>query len=313
MSAPLRWGVLGARSMIYRNAILPAIGRSKGRHTVARAESQGAYEAVVSDPSVDAVYIPLPNGMHLEWIERCAAAGKHVLCEKPLGCKESEAQAAIDACTAAGVTLVEAYMTPHHPRAAAVVDLARSGALGSLRTAHAAFTFPHPNPQDHRFDPRLGGGALLDVGIYVLAPLLAITGRRPDRVYASATANDHGVDVSISARLEWDGDFAASVECSFDAPERQTFEIFGTQAGIDVRDKAYTPGPKDDRFEVLRRDGSRDRIKPGGGDLYLLMLDRFAGVLRGDATPVHTLDDTIRVASTIDRIRAAAGLSPVGV
>ena len=309
---PLRWGVLGARSLIYRQAIVPAVGRSTRRHVVVAAASQGAYDEVLANPEVQAVYVPLPNGLHAEWVERCAAAGKHVLCEKPLGRNAHEAARIITTCADAGVTLLEAYMTPHHPRPAAVVDLARSGGLGTLRVAHAAFTFPHPNPADHRFHPALGGGALLDVGIYVVAPLLAIAGAEPRAVHASAVTTGDGVDVSISARLEWDGGFAAQVVCSFEAPEQQVFTITGTGARLDVADRAFTPGPGDDRITLHHRDGRTEERRTGGADLYLAMLDRFAAVVRGRAEPVHSLTDTLRVATTLDRIRQAAGLALVG-
>ncbi len=307
----MRWGVLGARSMIFRQAIAPAIEASEGRHVVQRAASQGAYERVLDDPAVDAVYLPLPNGLHREWAERAAAAGKHVLCEKPLGRNAAEAEAIIAACASAGVVLMEAYMTPHHPRSAEVVRLAASGELGELLFGHLGFTFPHPNPRDHRFDPVLGGGALLDVGIYTVAPLLAITGQEPEHIDASARTTDRGVDVSISARLRFPGGFAATIECSFEAPDRQTLELVGTRGDLRAG-TAFTPGLADDSFVVTDREGRTVTHRPGGGPLYLLMLDRFAAVVRGEASPVHTLEDTVRVARTLDRIRQAAGLPLVG-
>ena len=139
----------------------------------APARTYQSYASLVEDPEVEAVYVPLPNSLHREWVERAAAAGKHVLCEKPLAPTAADARAMADACAAAGVALLEAYMTPFHPRARAVEALVASGRLGALRFGRAVFTGVLDRPDDHRWRPEMGGGALLDVGIYCVAPLLA--------------------------------------------------------------------------------------------------------------------------------------------
>src|SRR3989475_12428700 len=127
-----------------------------GRFGAARFHS--SYAALLDDPEVEAVYVPLPNSLHREWVERAAAAGKHVLCEKPLAPTPADAEAMAAACAAAGVTLLEAYMTPFHPRAMAIETLVASGRLGALRFARAAFTGVLDRRDDHRWRPEMGGG-----------------------------------------------------------------------------------------------------------------------------------------------------------
>src|SRR5262249_59288357 len=144
------------------------------------------------------------------------------------------------ACERAGVSLGEAYMTPFHPRAAAFEALVASGGLGALRFARAAFTGVLDRRDDHRWRPEMGGGALLDVGIYCLAPLLAAAGRTPARVEASATLAKSGVDVSFAGWLDFGDGFTATIEGSFDAPERQLLELVATQPPVAIH-PAYPP------------------------------------------------------------------------
>jgi len=320
---PLGWGVLGATSQVAQKAVLPAIVASPGARLVAVASARAAdgvgerfgaerayqaYAALLDDPDVEAVYIPLPNSLHREWVERAAAAGKHVLCEKPLAPSAAEANAMATACARVGVRLMEAYMTPFHPRARAIDALVSSGRLGALRFARVAFTGVLDRPDDHRWRPEMGGGCLLDVGIYCVAPLLAATGRPPARVEAAASRATSGVDTSFSGWLEWDGGFTAAIECSFDAPERQSLEIVGTEAAVSV-DRAHTPGTADVAITLRTRDGRTDQMVVGGADPYLAMLEHFAAVVRGAVEPIRSCADSVAVLTVLDRLREAAGLT----
>ena len=318
---PLRWGVLGVSSWVAQTAVLPAIVASPRARLVAVASAGGnpaaatfgaerayrSYAALLEDPAVEAVYVPLPNSLHREWVERAAAAGKHVLCEKPLAPAAADAEAMAAACAAAGVMLLEAYMTPFHPRAMALAALVGSGRLGALRFARAAFTGVLGRRDDHRWRPEMGGGALLDVGIYCVAPLLAAAGRAPARVEGAAARATSGVDASFSGWLDWGDGFAATIECSFDAPERQSLEIVGTDAAVLV-DRAYTPGPADVAFTLCGRDGRHTEIVAGGADPYRGMIEHFEAVVRRGARPRHSPADSISVLTVLDRLREAAGL-----
>ena len=322
-AAPIGWGVIGATSQVAQKAVLPAIVASPGARLVAVASARTAhgggvrfgaarayraYAALLDDPEVEAVYVPLPNSLHREWVERAAAAGKHVLCEKPLAPTPADAEAMAAACAAAGVTLLEAYMTPFHPRAMAIETLVASGRLGALRFARAAFTGVLDRRDDHRWRPEMGGGALLDVGIYCVAPLLAAAGRTPARVEAAAALAKSGVDASFSGWLDFGDGFTATIECSFDAPERQSLEIVGTEAALLV-DRAHTPGPEDAAITLRHRDGRLVKIIAGAANPYRAMIEHFQSVVRGEAAPRRSCAASITLLTVLERLRAAAGLS----
>jgi predicted dehydrogenase len=312
--------VIGATSWVAVKAVIPAIVGSPGARLVAVA-SRGAnvlpgragvrtypsYAALLGDPDVEAVYVPLPNSLHRPWVERAVAAGKHVLCEKPLAPTAADGAAMASASAAAGVTLLEAYMTPFHPRAAAIDALVRSGRLGALRFARAAFTGVLDRANDHRWRPDMGGGALLDVGVYCVAPLLAAAGRPPVHVTAAASMATSGVDASFSGWLDFGDGFTAAIECSFEAPERQSLEIVGTEAAVLV-DRAFTPGPEDVAFTVRGRDGRSEEIVAGGADPYRAMIEHVRQVVRDGMTPRRSVADAIAVLAVVDRLRETAGL-----
>ena len=345
----LRWGVLAPTARIARLAVLPALIASDSASVVAVAsastgETPGrsecgigpgprwyrSYETVLDDDEVEAVYVPLPNSLHRPLVEAALAAGKHVLCEKPLATTAADAQAMAAAAQRAGRVLLEAYMTPHHPRTEAIAVAARSPELGEPRFAHAGFTFRMDRPDDHRMDPAMGGGALLDVGIYCLAPLLAFAGTEPDRVAATAvggpepagteanadqptgtaggTAADGSigatVDISFAGLLSFPGGPTASFECSFDAAGRQILELVGSKGAL-YCEQAFTPGPDDTTYLWRDAAGRVEQRRSGGGRLYQLMVEHFAEVVAGRAEPVHPLSATLAVARTIDRLRAS--------
>lgn len=322
MDEPVRWGVIGATSQVARLAVLPALAASGSCRLVAVAsqsqrpgdyEAFGAgqvaarYQAVLDNPDVEAVYIPLPNSLHLPWVLAAAAAGRHVLCEKPLAASRPEAERMAAACEAAGVVLMEAYMTPFHPRAKALQSLVGSGRLGPLRFAHGAFTGVLSREDDHRWRPQMGGGALLDVGIYCLAPILAAAGRPPRALAASARIAAGGVDASFSGWLDLGEGMTAAIECSFEAPERQRLELVGTEAAV-VVDRAFTPGIADTRLELRHRDGGTEALDIAGADPYREMVDHMADVIRGRTAPARPPAASVSLAGLLDDLAAAAGL-----
>lgn len=319
---PVGWGVLGATSMVARLAVLPALAASPAARLVcvaSQSRDPGAfddfgalrtystYHEVLEDPEVEAVYIPLPNSLHARWVTAAAAAGRHVLCEKPLATSQTEARAMASACGAAGVQLMEAYMTPFHPRAVALAGMLDAGRLGELRFAHAAFTGVLSRPDDHRWRPEMGGGALADVGIYCLAPMLAAAGRAPRAVAGAARRTPSGVDASFSGWLDFGDGAAGAIECSFEAPEHQRLEIVGTLAAV-VIERAFTPGPSDTTIEFRHRDGSTERIETLGADPYLGMVEHFASVVRGRTPPARGPERSIELAAVLDQLADAGGL-----
>jgi predicted dehydrogenase len=318
---PVGVGVIGASSWVAGDAVLPALTASPRARLVAVASRDAAaaagvaarfgaphhfadYQAVVSHPEVEAVYVPLPNGLHQEWTERAAAAGKHVLCEKPLAPTPAAGRAMVAACEAAGVVLMEAYMTPFHPRAEAIADLLDRGGLGRPRFARAAFTFPLVDDANHRWHVAQGGGALLDVGVYCLTPLVDIGGR-PRTVAAAAVMAPSGVDATFSGWLGFDHGFSGAFVCSFEAPERQHLEVVGTAATLDV-DVPFAGGATGTRARVHHCDGRVEELVAPDGDPYLAMVEHFAAVIRGRVASRRPPRRSVDLLDLFDRLRAAA-------
>ncbi|MEN9507141.1 MAG: hypothetical protein RI958_3067 [Actinomycetota bacterium] len=311
MSTPVTIGVLGGRSWIFDLAVGPAMRSCDAVRLGSVGSRVGplGYDDVLADPGNDAVYIALPNGMHLEWVERAAAAGKHVLCEKPLGCTPDEVRSMAAACDAAGVVLAEAYMSPFHPRSAEISRRLGSGDLGELRHSESAFTFRNSDPTNYRWSPEQGGGALLDVGIYCLSPLLLAAGEAPSQVRASVMRAASGVDATTSAQLRWRNGATASVVTSFELPERQWLHIAGTEGSLTVARRPFTPGPDDGEFRIARPDGTVERHDVGGANIYVGMLQAFAAAVRGDEAWPRPISEVVAVATVIEQI-VRAGLEP---
>jgi len=317
--APVGWGVVGASSRVAQLAMLPAIAESpKARlaavasrsipvpRTFGAEHAYGAYEELLADPAVDVVYLPLPNREHVEWAIKAAEAGKHVLCEKPLACSAEEARRMVAAFDNRNLLLAEAYTTPFHPRSTVLEDVLRSGQLGDLRFARSTFTGPLTESDNHRWRPELGGGVLLDLGVYCLAPLLVAAQRLPVEVVGAATVGATGVETSFSAWMDFGSDFRASVECSYEAPEQQTVEVVGTEASVLVH-RAFTPGIEDTTVHVRRRDGTVEDVGWRGADPYRGLVDHISTVLQGGDVLRWPVARSIEVLVLVDTLRAAAG------
>lgn len=319
---PLRWGVVGATSQVARSAVLPAMSASHRCEIVAVASRSrgvaldsewvprdarryGDYGKLLDDEGVEALYVPLPNSMHLEWVCAALEAGLHVLCEKPLA--GSAAEAAIMAATAERCerVLMEAYMSRFHPRWEAIQAKVDEGTLGQLRFARASFTFDGvaAKPDDYRWQAEMGGGALADVGIYCLAPIVAAVGRMPRGVAGSARWASGGVDASFSGWLDF-GETWASLDCSFEAPERQSLELIGTEGSI-YAERAFTAGTADRRFELRHRNGT-DVVRSEGADPYQRMLEHFADVIQEGHRLSYPPSSSILVARIADALRSDA-------
>jgi D-xylose 1-dehydrogenase (NADP+, D-xylono-1,5-lactone-forming) len=307
--SPLRWGVIGASSRIYRGEILPPMQTRPGHEVVAQASrtadgSDAPYADLLRRPDVDAIYIPLPNHGHKPWILAALGAGKHVLCEKPLTMSAADTDEVYAAAQSASRTLVEAYMWPHHPRNQVLLEAGRT-LLGELRFAHGTFSFPLDRPDDHRVDER-GGGALFDVGIYCLGPTVLLAPREPVQVAAAAVRNEHGADLSLSGWLDLGQGFTATCEVSFESVHRRSYTLSGTQAQIRVPDW-FAPGPDDDSVvEVFRLDESVLALPAGGADAYGEMLDQFADVVQRGDSPRWGASESRLLARWIDALHQAS-------
>ncbi|MGB8860629.1 MAG: Gfo/Idh/MocA family oxidoreductase [Ilumatobacteraceae bacterium] len=305
----LRWGVLGGSSHIYRKSLLPAF-QAAGHEIVAEpsraGDSLAPYDEMLSRSDVDVVYNPLPNHLHAEWTHRALDAGKHVLCEKPLTLSPADSASVFEHAESAGLTVMEAYMWPHHPRARRLLELARSGDLGWLQHGHAAFSWPMDlTSGDHRLDLR-GAGALFDVGIYCIAPFMLMARRDASAVGANAVRNMVGVDISMTGWIDWGGGFGSTFSVSFDAPSNRSMSLVGSEAVVNVPGW-HAPGPVDaSEIVVERRDGAAEHLACEGAEAYTEMVRHFAEVVHGAAEPVFGRVESLRLADVLQRLHVAS-------
>jgi len=293
----IRWGVLGT-AHIGQVAVNPAIQASSNGRLVAVAsrdaerarafaragdipEHHGSYQALLDDPAIDAVYLPLPNSQHREWTVRAAEAGKHVLCEKPLGLTAAECAAMAAAARASGVLLMEAFMYRFHPRSTRVVELVRSGTIGDLRLIRSAFTFRLTRPDNIRWRPDLGGGALMDVGCYCVNVTRTIAGREPVEAQAWAGWSASGVDEQLVGTLRFEGGLIGQLDCALSIERREQYEVVGTDGRLEVG-AAFLPGTGEVAIVEQRGRGEPVRHAVAGADEYRLMVEHFGDcVLHG--------------------------------
>ena len=297
----IRWGILSTAN-IGRAAVIPAIQESDGGEVLAvasrekgRAEdfaaanaipnSFGSYAELVEDERIDAIYIPLPNNMHLEWTIRAAEAGKHVLCEKPLALTADECDEMSAAAESAGVVCMEAFMYRFHPRIDAVSDLITKGAIGDLRSMYSAFTFKITNNDNIRLDPELGGGALMDVGCYCINVFRTVAAAEPQEVQAHALWTDRGVDEQMAGLLRFEGGRTAQFDCALTMERRECLHVAGTDGHLEVP-RVFIPGTDDVPIEEYHGRGAARSHEVSGVNEYSAMIDHFTeSVLTG--TPVR--------------------------
>lgn len=243
------------------------------------ARSYGSYEALLSDPEVDAVYISLPNSMHPDWTLRCAAAGKHVLCEKPVARRAAAAQEMADTCRRAGVLLMEAFMYRHHPQQQRVQALLAEGVIGAPKLIRASFCFHMRAPDGNiRVNRELEGGALMDVGCYAVNVSRFLFQTEPAEVMAfQQVATQFGVDMTFAALLRFPGERLAVIDSSFEVGSGGAYEVSGPKGTIRV-DRAFTPGDGDVTVQIIA--GSRQAETIAGTNQYAREIDHFVRSIR---------------------------------
>jgi D-xylose 1-dehydrogenase (NADP+, D-xylono-1,5-lactone-forming) len=271
-------------------------------HGIERAH--GSYEALLEDADVEAVYISLPNSMHVPWTLRALEAGKHVLCEKPFSRRPHEVEEAFDRAEEAGLVLSEGFMWRHHPQAAKLAQLVADGAIGRLRVVRAGFSFQLAavhGADDARFDPALDGGALMDVGCYCVNAIRFLGGE-PERVQGEQVVGESGVDVVFAGTLSLADDVVAHFDCGFILPRRAELEVIG-EAGSLFADDAFqirSPG-----IELRTEDGS-EHIAVEPANSYRLELENVSAAIRGEVPLLLGRDDAVGQARTLDALYRAA-------
>jgi xylose dehydrogenase (NAD/NADP) len=318
-AAKLRWGILGVAKInnrllpafkTARNADLRAIAsRSTDKAKAATAAAgiptaHGSYDALLADPGIDAVYIPLPNTLHDEWTRKAAEAGKHVLCEKPLTPTAPEAEALVEFCQSKGVRLMDGFMWPHHPRTRQLRKLIDSGAIGPVRRVTGAFTFLLPlDPANIRLQPATAGGSLLDVGCYPVYGIRWAFGAEPKSVRATATYR-HGVDLNLTGTMDFGDGRAGVFDCGFDLPMRQWLEITGTEGVIRVPEMWVPDKPVS--FELQRGEGPREWVTSEDTDQIACMLEDFGDAVLTGRDPLPLPDEAVKSLRVMDALAKSA-------
>lgn len=313
----VRWGVLGYARIARLNAI-PAILRTPeaklagvaSRDPAKLAECQNAfaphktfstYAALLADPDIDAVYIPLPNALHKEWVIAALRAGKHVLCEKPLGLTAAEVREMIAQAEASNRLLMEGVMYRYTERARLVEAILQSGALGELRHLNASFRFWLDRADTIKEKPELGGGALFDVGCYPVSLLGLLTQAQPVSCKAVATRRN-GVDVNVSAILGYESGLIANLHCGFNAFTRIHAEIIGADGMLEIPDTYLDNAGS---LRLLTKEGEQEISVPSSDRFGAEFADFSAAILHGRA-PKVSLAESLHNAQIMDLLQEAA-------
>ncbi|HTS63579.1 MAG TPA: Gfo/Idh/MocA family oxidoreductase [Candidatus Acidoferrales bacterium] len=323
----VRWGVLGV-ARIAVNRVIPAMKRSEccevagiASRDLARAQAAarepgipkayGSYEEMLADPEIEAVYNPLPNHLHVPWSIRAAEAGKHVLCEKPIGMNVAETLELLTARDRTGVLIGEAFMVQVHPQWRRIVDLVRAGRIGKLRSAIGTFSYFKLEADNIRNVREYGGGGLMDIGCYPIKTSRMVFGEEPARVSAAITRDPRfgNIDMLTSAILEFPSGHCIFT-CSTQIALQQSMRFYGTEGRLEPE---LPFNAATGRVARIRIDDGRD-LEGGGAvveeippcDQYVLQGDAFSRAIRGEGQVPVPLEDALKNMAVIDAVFRSA-------
>lgn len=278
-----------------------------------------SYEDLLRSPDVDGIYLSLPNSLHAEWTMKALKAGKHVLCEKPMATSVAEAERMYAAADAAGKLLVEAFMYVSHPLTQAYVSAIRSGRIGTVRHIRTSFCYRTNKVAGNvRFDPSLGGGALMDIGCYCLHFSRMIAGEEPVEIAAHGRRHSTGVDEQLSGLLRFPSGLTATFTAGMSLQADNTATISGDEGYIEVPVPWKPPvtGAKwvIGRSTPPKMDSSNASTPPpppreeftvdAGKGLYALEADDFAAAALGERPPAVSRSETLGNVRAIERVAA---------
>jgi D-xylose 1-dehydrogenase (NADP+, D-xylono-1,5-lactone-forming) len=313
---PVKWGILSTADI--NRLVIPPAQASPAVDLVAiasrersRAEeyarrwgierAYGTYDELLEAPDVEAVYISLPNTLHVEWSIRALEAGKHVLCEKPFSRHPEEVERAFDVAERTGLLLSEAFMYRHNPQTKRLEQLVREGTIGELRLVRAAFSYSLHDPENIRLRPDVEGGALMDVGCYCVSGSRLLAGE-PETVYGQQYVGPTGTDWVFTGQLRFPSDVLAVFDCGTTLPERDELEAIGTEASLFLDDPWHCRSP----VIELRRDGTVERIELEPADSYGLELEDLSSAIRGGREPLLGRADAVAQARTLEALDGSA-------
>ena len=313
MAKKVRWGLLstaninkaliGPLQQAERSELVAVASRDSAKASAyAKAhgipKAHGSYEALLTDPEIDAIYNPLPNLLHREWTVKAADAGKHVLSEKPLVTTLADFDQVSAAATRNKVTIFEAFMYLHHPQTRHVLELVGAGKVGAVQQINSWFHFylPPERATNIRLNAQLHGGSLWDVGVYPNSAVLSIAsaagaGEAPEEVWASQIIGETGVDVAMRAQLHFANGLVAQISSSFRTPFREALHIVGDQGSLYVAEP-WKPGLQghDSQVTFTSINGDSETIVTPAVDPYLCEVQAMEACLLDGADPVVSLD-----------------------
>ncbi|WP_313897633.1 Gfo/Idh/MocA family protein [Bacillus litorisediminis] len=305
----VRWGILSTAN-IGRTQLIPAIFRaanaeaaaiaSRGSKVYGAAEELGipkayeSYDDLLEDPEVDAVYIPLPNHLHKEWVIKAARKGKHVLCEKPLALDAAEAEEIVQVTKECRVKFMEAFMYQLHPQHDRVREIIRSGEIGDVKLFKSSHSFNLANQDDIRLKKEMGGGAMYDVGCYSIHAIRHVLCSEPIEVFAGAELDPKtGVDLSSFIHVKMENGVTGLFDCSFEMTGRNEYEVVGTKGTIKVP-YAFRPDRNGHIGHVVVTTNFGERIEKIEGDIYKLEVEHFSQSVINDTSLIYPGSESIK-------------------
>lgn len=312
----LRWGVISTAN-IAREKMIPALQASDHNEVYAvasRSQEQADafakqaniphaysnYEQLLNDPNIDVIYNPLPNHLHVPWTIKAMEAGKHVLCEKPIGLDVSEVEKLITATQQyPELKVMEAFMYRFHPQWALAKQLIADGEIGKITTIDAVFTYHNVDVNNVRNQPGIGGGGLMDVGCYCISAARYLLNKEPVQVTAKLTVDDNfGVDIHANGLLDF-GDVQASIYCSMQSEPAQRVYIMGEKGSLTIEFPFYQPDNCDARL-VIKHDRTPEVHQVAGCDHYQKQADALASAINNNAETPTPLTDALANMKVID-------------
>jgi predicted dehydrogenase len=314
----IKWGILSTAKIAVEH-LIPAIQESENGsvYAIASREIQkakdvadklnipvnyGSYGELLKDDTIDAIYNPLPNHLHVPWTLKAMEAGKHVLCEKPIALNSSEAESLLEKTREfPDLKVMEAFMYRFHPQWEEVRSLIDTGEIGELESIHAVFTYYNDDPENIRNWPEMGGGGLMDIGCYCISVSRFLYGQEPDRVFGELDIDPgYGVDRKASGILSF-GDQSATFTCSTKIENSQKVVVYGSKGMIEIETPFNPQGDKGALVHVVK-EGKRRTVETEAVDQYRLQIDAFNhSILNNSAVPTP-LEDAVANMKVIDAI-----------
>ena len=322
MSKVIKWGIMST-AKIGQGYLIPAImdavdnevvaissnSLDKAQDVAARfniPKAYGSYEEMLKDTDMDAVYIPLPNHLHAEWVKKAAEAGKHILCEKPAALNAAEAEDMIEFCKQKNVVFMEAFMYQFHPQHQRVKDIIASGEIGEVKVMRSAFAFymdPSQWGTNIRTKQEMGGGSVYDVGSYCVNAIRDILGSEPAKVFAQASMHaTHQIDMLTTCMMEMKNGTRAIFDSSFEASFNAQYEVVGTK-GIIEAPRAFRADIHNGEAILIIKDANGVRREEKlQGHPYTLEVEHIAACIREGKEPVYSGSQTISNMKAIDAV-----------